>query len=337
MKIALLVGLGAVLLMLPFLPGLRELRRPKDDQPVRIDESFTRDPRFFGNALREKLAPFLEGIGDEPPYRLEIELRRPETLAVYGDLHVPESAHEDVVTVALGAASIGRYARLGDTWVRGDAELMPGAAVRALACDGQVTMQPGARILRWLDAEGHLLADREADLGLSTSAGGVVRLSEGCLFRRLWGRPVFVRGEAEPAEAPEGGPASIEDELVWGRTRLSLPPGFRLESDLVSHTEVRIGAGATIVGTVKAHGPIAVGDGVRVRGHLISRRGITIGRGARIVGNVFAEGDVALGSGAHVGRKGGTKTVYAAGHVTLAPAAAVLGWVIAERGGRVVS
>ena len=332
MRTAILVGLGLLLLVLPFLPGLRELRRPKDAEPIRIDESFTRDPRFFGDSLRRKLAPFLEDL-PELPARLAVELRRPETLAVYQDLHVPEGAHEDALVVALGAASLGRGARLDETWVRGDAEVGEKAQVRALACDGGVTLGEGARILRWIDVEGHLLAETGADLGLSASASGAVRLSPGCTFRRIWGRPVFVRGETV-TPAPDDR-LTIEDEVLWGRTRLSLPPGFRLESDVVSLTEVRIGDGALVVGTVKAHGPIVLGEGVRVRGHLISRKEIRIGNGARIFGNVFAERDVDIGSGAHVGRKGGTKTIYAGGRVRIGPGAAVLGWLIAERGGRV--
>jgi len=331
-KVAILVGLGALLLALPFLPGLRELRQPKDAEPIRIDESFTRDPRFFGNSLREKLAPFLEGL-PELPARLAIELRRPETLAVYADLRVPEGAHEDALVVALGVAVLERGARLDETWIRGDADVGPGAHVRALACDGQATLREGARILRWIDVEGHLLAEAGSDLGLSASAAGAVRLSPGCAFRRIWGRPVFVRGEAVRPAPDER--LTIEDEVVWGRTRLSLPPGFHLEKDVVALTEVRIGRGAVLSGTIKAHGPIVLGEGVRVRGHLISRKRIEIGSGARIFGNVFAEGDVDIGSGAHVGRKGGTKTVYSGGRVRIGPGAAVLGWLIAERGGHV--
>lgn len=341
MKVALLVGLGALLLLVPFLPGIRELRRPKDDEPIRIDETFTRDPRYFGNALRQKLAPFLEERPPELPARMEIELRKPEILAVFDDLHVPEGAREDALAVALGAAAVGRDARLAETWVRGDAELESGAVVRALACDGQLTLGAGAKIQRWVDVEGHLLAEPGADLGLSASAAGVLRLSQGCAFRRLWGRPVFVRGEPgqEPAESQEAAaaPETIEDEVIWGRRGLSLPRGFRLERDLVALTDVRIGPGATVLGTIKAHGSIDVGDGARIRGNLIARRGVTTGRNVRVAGNVFAERDVVLGPGTQVGRKGGIKTVYAAGHIRLEPAAAVLGWVIAERGGTVGS
>jgi len=332
-KVALLVGLGILLVAVPFLPGVRELRRPRDAEPNRIDETFTRDPRFFGNSLREKLAPFLEGLPELPVVRLAVELRRPETLAVYTELHVPEGAHEDALVVALGAATLERGTRLEEMWIRGDADVGPGAQLRALACDGQVTLGAGARILRWLDVEGNLLAEAGSDLGLSASAAGAVRLSPGCTFRRIWGRPVFVRGE--PTETAPDERLTIEDEVVWGRTRLSLPPGFTLDRDLVSLTEVRIGAGASVSGTIKAHGPIFLGEGARVRGHLISRKGVVIGRGARIFGNVFAEGDVELGPGAHVGRKGGTKTVYAGGRVRIGPGGAVLGWLIAERGGRV--
>lgn len=340
-KLILLLALTLILLPLPFLPGLAELIRRKDTKPLELSAAVKRDPRYFGKAFRNLLRPHLERVGSEPPYRVEVVLRRPEVLTIYGDLHVPAGSSEGVILAALGAAVVDRGARLRETYVRGDVRMGPGAVVRALAGDGDIVLDEGCQIDRWIDTEGNLLAGPGCNLGFSASAAGALRISPGCTFRRLYGKPIFARGEEtrEPSAEPSAGAGteSIEDQVVWGRRRLSLPRGFVLNGDLVSHTEVRIGAGSTILGTVKSHGPLLLGEGVRVRGNLISRKNITIGPKARIVGNVFCERDLSIGSGTQIGRKGTMKTVYVAGQVRMGTDVALLGWLIAERGGRIES
>ena len=335
-RLASLLAMSVALFALPFVPGMVELFRPKDGRPLEIDETFTREPRYFGRGFREKLRPYLEELPPELPALLEIELRHPEILAIHQELHVPVGATETAVLAALGSADVQRGAHLGEVYVRGDARLRERVRLRALACDGNIWLGEGCTVERWIDAEEHVIAGPGCDLGFSTSAGRGLRIDAGCTFRRLWGLPIFVRVEEADA-APEEGepPATIEEEVVWSRRRMSLPRGFRLDRDLVVHADVWIGAGSTIGGNIKAHGSIHLEQGVRVKGSLISRKDIRIAGGVRILGNVFAEGDLTIGPGTQVGRSRGIKTVYAAGKATVAPGATVRGWLIAEAGGRV--
>ena len=41
-----------LLLALPFLPGIIELRKPQDDRALSINMDYSKDPRYFGNSFR---------------------------------------------------------------------------------------------------------------------------------------------------------------------------------------------------------------------------------------------------------------------------------------------
>jgi acetyltransferase-like isoleucine patch superfamily enzyme len=332
--IVLLLLLAAVIATMPFVPGLRELRKPKDAEPLKVDLTFVRRPRYFGTALRDRIRARLEeGIPDELPARVVIEMREAEILAVHRDLDLePNTSSGDLLT-ALGVATLGAGARVRELYAVGGARIGPGAQVRALACDGEVRLLDGARVLRWVDADGNVFAEPDVDLGVSASAAGVLGLSPGCTFKRVWGHPIWVRRDVSAGRRTPPGPRTIERAVIYGRGTLALPDGIRLDRDVVSYDHVEIGRNATIMGTIKAHGDITLGDGVRVAGDLVARRDVTIGRGCRLLGDVFAERNVSIGHDTRVGRSGGTKTVFAAERIRLEPGVAVIGWVIAERGG----
>jgi hypothetical protein len=255
---------------------------------------------------------------------------------VLAELRLPAGAKAPPLLRVLGEAEVGERARLRDLYVQGNARLGPGVRVRALAADGDLALGPGCVVEDWIDTEATAWVGPRCDLGRSASAAKELHVSDGCTFRRLWGLPVTVAGPAAAASAPAVRPdMTIEDFVLWAGRRLTLPPGLVLERDLVVHGEVLVGAGAVIRGSLKAHGAIHLGQGAQVEANVIGRRGIHIEGGTRIGGCVYAEGDVFIGPGAQVGRPQGFKSVYSAGHVTLAPDVLVFGWVVAQRGGAV--
>jgi predicted acyltransferase (DUF342 family) len=316
------------LLALPLVPGLRELLRPRDDRPTELDLLATVDPREAGTRLRQALAGAEAGGAGRAG---------PPVAEVLAELRLPAGAKAPPLLRVLGEAEVGERARLRDLYVQGNARLGPGVRVRALAADGDLALGSECVVEDWIDTEATAWVGRRCDLGHSASAAKGLHVGEGCTFRRLWGLPVTVDASASTVwSAPAGrGDMTIEDFVLWAGRRLTLPPGLVLERDLVVHGEVLVGAGAVIRGSLKAHGAIHLGEGVQVEANVIGRRGIHIERGTRIAGCVYADGDVFIGPGAQVGRPQGFKSVYSAGHVTLAPDVLVFGWVVAERGGAV--
>jgi hypothetical protein len=316
------------LLTLPLVPGLLELLRPRDDKPTELDLLATVDPREAGTRLRRAL------VGAEAA---GASRAGPPVAEVRAELRLPAGAKAPPLLRVTGEAEVGERARLRDLYVHGNARLGPGVRVRALAADGDLALGPGCVVEDWIDTEATAWVGQRCDLGRSASAAKGLHVGEGCTFRRLWGLPVTVDAPTHTAGSAPAvrGDVTIEDFVLWVGRRLTLPPGLVLERDLVVHGEVLVGAGAVIRGSLKAHGAIHLGEGVQVEANVIGRRGIHIERGTRIAGCVYADGDVFIGPGAQVGRPQGFKSVYSAGHVTLAPDVLVFGWVVAERGGAV--
>jgi hypothetical protein len=231
-EVVILYGAFTALVLLPFLPGAIELRRPRDDEALSISQDNAREPRHFGKALRRMLARFMTADEALPATR-EIQLRRPERLEIVSELAVPDGARRAGILVSKGPTVIGRSARVQECYAMGRAVLQEEATVRGLASDAQVTMGKRCVVERWVDAEGGISVGRDCDLGVSVSSGGRLIVGKGCSFRRLWGLPVVTEhGQDEPDEARRED-STLPDGVVWSRASLVLPPDLELDGDLV--------------------------------------------------------------------------------------------------------
>jgi cytoskeletal protein CcmA (bactofilin family) len=140
----------------------------------------------------------------------------------------------------------------------------------------------------------------------------------------VWGKPVISKSAAAAplalAEYKNGkqiGQADVETE-----------------KPIIHYGPLRIASGTQILRDIKVHGPLDVESGVHIAGNVIARGDITFAADVTVDGHVFSEYDVHLGPGCRVGRHGGVKTAYAAGHMSIADNVEVEGWIVAEDGGR---
>ncbi len=326
------------LLLLPFLPGVIEMKRPRDDEPLPVVHDNAKDPRFFAAAFKRMLVPLLDQA-NELPTIVEIQLRRRERLEIHDELRVPSKERRRGILAAKADAVIEPAAEVDEVYAAKNARIEREARVRALACEGSLLVEQGCKVGRWIDAEESATIGKDCDLGVSASSGGRLKLDSGCTFQRLWGLPVttsptLVEDESltPTARAAEAG---LQDSVVWGRDWLSIPSGMTVSRDIVVYGDLEIGAGCVIRGSIKAHGKVDLGAGARVEGNLISRKAVTVGSRARVHGNLFAEGDVKVSTGAMIGRRGRFKGLYTSTTVSLQPGVTVYGWVVAERGGKV--
>lgn len=336
----LLIALFLALLVLPLMPGIRELVRPRDDRPLEIDMDATVDPRQLGRSFRQRLTPLRERMAGETAYRGPADPERPsgEAYELHGELLLPPGAQASSLTIVLGRADIGARARLGDLYVRSGGRLGADVRVRALAADGDLLLGSGCVVEQWLDVEGAADVGAGCRLGHQASVTGRLRMGAGCSFRRLWGFPVTTGADGPTADRvdgppPDGDGARLDDAVMWVGRQLTMPSDFNLDRDLVVHGAVRVGAGNRVRGSIKAYGRLHLGPGVEVDGNLICRRSIQIDGRANIRGNIFAEGDIVIGPGTTVGQEGGFKSVYAVGRVELAADVRVFGWIVTESTG----
>jgi predicted acyltransferase (DUF342 family) len=325
------------LLFLPFLPGVLELRRKRDVDPLPIQSDNTKDPRHFGRAFRALLERHVPDHAGPLPLKTEIKLRRTESLEVHEEVSVGPGEKSSSILVSTGNATIGRDARVGEIYATGDARVKEAARIRGLACDGSLIMQPGCVVERWIDSEGNASVGAGCDLGVSASAGGRIKLASGCRFQRLWGLPIST-GRAARSDAQdqtsEGPP--LQDEVVWADKWLSFPPKSVIKSNVIAHGDVSVGADSVVKGSIKAHGDITLARGVTVEGNVVSRGSVRLERGVRVRGNIFVEKDLFIGPNARIGHRQGHKSAYSSGKITLSKGTMVYGRLFAESGGQVL-
>jgi predicted acyltransferase (DUF342 family) len=325
----------ALLLVLPFLPGLRELRKPRDAAPLGIDMERTKDPGFFGNSFRALLSRARADAGDGYGVRA-LNLSHVEDAEIVPALAVPAGGRMERLAVVDGEFSAGRGAHLEkEIFAAGRAAVGDGVSLRALACETELELGRDVQVLRWIDARGDIRTGRDCDLGLSAFAAGRLALGAGCRFRRLFGRPIQTEG-ADPAPAPVSGnaiarvPEIGDSAWIVDAARMVIPRAAVVNETIIVKTRLVVNPGVVLKGDVKCYHDLLLDDDVSVLGNVFSDGDITIGRGCRIAGSVFAQGRVTIGEGARVGGRNAEKSVVGKKGVSLGRGVEIFGVVSTE-------
>ncbi|HVA37147.1 MAG TPA: polymer-forming cytoskeletal protein [Candidatus Dormibacteraeota bacterium] len=326
----------AVFIVLPMLPGLLEMLSRKDDGALPIDENYTRDPRYLGKSLREKVRALADkaAVG----VRMQFLARRREYARVVSGLELPDNGRYEDVLLSRGAVVAGKGVTLLDVYAEGKVAIGANARLRTLAADDDASIGGGVSLQRWADAERDLTVGPDGDLGQSASSAQRLTVGSNVTFKRLFGRPVVVGASSgAPALPPVGAPERVAMIAYGGRDHVvsahDVPEGETLDGDVIASGTVRVGAKATLKGSVKSGGDITIGPGARVLGNLVARGSVLIDRGAVVFGHVFADERVTLEPGAVVGTVDLPKTAYGGRSMRLAVGSCIYGWVITEGDG----
>ncbi|MCW5943517.1 MAG: hypothetical protein KIS66_14890 [Fimbriimonadaceae bacterium] len=326
-----------ILILLPFFPGLIELRSPKDDLPLRIDMEYIRDPRYFALAFRQRVQENLTreaqgGPGARP---------RLQPMVTLGP-----GTNTSGTIMALDHIEVGRGSKLGDAYSYGDLRIAEQSEIESAAADGSLLIESDSVIRGWIDSEGDATVGNGVNLGVSASSASTLTIGERCEFQRLWGLPVRTSEEPVSRYVPDfprdreeiigkDSGVEIEDAARWSSRDMTIPAGSTVGRDLVAYGDVRIGANSIVLGTVKSRGVVTLDEGVIIEGSVIGQRGVNCIGNATIFGNVFSSRDVELGPGTVVGRPQAFKTVFSQTRVLLARGVEVFGWIVSEEGGTV--
>lgn len=337
--------LFAAMLVLPFLPGLLEIRWPRDRYPLRVDLDYAKDPRHLGRRLRQLLRAGV-GPGAAAAGTRDVKLSRPERVDVSGARTLAADSVCDAVLLVQGDLMADTGCRLReDAYVLGAATLAARCDLRTLACDGDVRLGAAVRVHRWLDADGEVWAGEGADLGAYCATAKTLHLADGVRFTRLFAEPIVTAGAPPPAapDLPSDLPplprprragddveASIADVLSWHAGDLTLAPGSRQAGDAVVRGRLRVGCGALLRGRVRVHRDCRLDAGAILDGDLYADGDVVLGTGAVVTGTIFTQGHVDIGSGCRIGRPGGVKSVVGNLGVTLGSSVLVHGQVHAE-------
>ncbi len=331
---------------LPFIPAIAEYLLKHDAKPLYIKNDYVRNPAYFAESFKQLIQESMDedsiSVGQH-----ELSLSKNEKSRVFDSAEISDGVMmQDVCFVKENLRTGDSVIFLKEIYVRGDALLGRNNQIRALACDGEIKLEQGTIVQRWVDSLVSLRVGEECDLGVSASCRNELWLGRGCSFKRLYAFPVIAGGNAGLAAAFLATMDS-EQELVCidfdpiqsgGAERFLsyIPPRSRKSSSIITHSSLEVGELTVVCGHIKAYGDLTLGKNVVVSGNLFAEGIIRIGEGCRILGSVFSHDRVVIGAGAIVGSTGEIKSVIGKKGIRLESGATIYGFIMTEGEGFVV-
>jgi predicted acyltransferase (DUF342 family) len=332
------------MLSLTLVPAIREVIQRKDAAPlpVRRDDGNIRN---FARSFRRYIAP-LQGELIACAQRERVaESRLPDgtpalLIGKPGAYSFGESRIEVLILFA-------KPVRLGDDLIftrdiyAGDRlEAGKNSIFRAVLGENDVVLEEESQVLRWLHAEGGVVAGQNTHLYGRCSAEKFIHLSAGCRFERLYA-PMIVTGINARSCSDVPARQVQKTNLVSrgrGRSRihgdLHLGSGEMFLGDIVATGAIRIDRESHVVGSAKANADIELCEQGRIDGSLISPSTIRVARNCFLKGPVLAEKELILGPGTRVGAPDSPTTISAP-RIRIAPDCVIHGTIWARVEGRV--
>ncbi len=343
---------AGLLLMLPLLPAIVELRLKRDALPLDVIQQYGGDIRHFAHGFRRvalALQPQLQECvasgatahGTLPDGDEYVLLGGAEE-SFFVPATKKDSTWRSVVASGADLELPDGLTFSKEIYAAGDLTGGAGSTFRAILGERDIHLRRASKVIRWAHAARVLRAEHDCDLFGRISADREVQLQSGCVFQRV-GAPMILAGFSEnspsqSASLPVNEPTNATPPPT-GRTLydgdLDVRAGEVISGSIVTRGKLHLGAGAHVLGSVKSNGHLTVDSGVSVDGSLLSGTITHIGPNCRIGGPVLAERAVSIESGTHCGTARNPTTV-AAPTIELEEGVIVFGSLWARNEGRVV-
>jgi cytoskeletal protein CcmA (bactofilin family) len=308
LSILILTGLLATVAV-PFVPGILEILRPRDDRPLGLDRSYARDPFVFAHDFRAKF----ESLLATPSW---VQSDRPsKDVRIASIFRIGNGVDDRRAVLASTLIETGTEVQLGECYARRSVTLGPSSRASAVLSEGTLRLLHGCSIERWTHSAVDTYADAGCDLGRAASSAGRLHLERGVRFQRLYGNPV------SSYAAPSTTRPVLNPLVLTGE-----------EGDIETNGDTEVSSGAVIHGSIRSRAAVRIGSGAQIYGNVIASAEIIVGAHAIIFGHVFSPAIIRLGANSRVGSSLTAKTVYG-NRVILAAGVRVFGSIVADRGG----
>ncbi|WP_371381305.1 hypothetical protein [Sporomusa aerivorans] len=335
-----LFSLLIFLLILPFVPGVRELWRKEDAAPLYINMESHREPRYFGLAFRKMLKRSLAGYAGARGV-FSISLSKQEQIEVVDTAAIGDNSNiKNIYYVEKTLQTGSKVVFEKEIYACGDVIIGENNRLRALACDGDIRILQGTKFTRWLDAEGNIRVDEQCSLGVSAACGQELSISRQCLFKRLYGFPVVTLPCLDAGKpVTEKGESFQTDGVRQDEPERNLsivPAHSRQHCDFIAAHSLIIGEYAIIDGHIKTHGDLTAAPEVTILGNIFAEGNIRIGPHCKVLGTIFTQGHILLEKGVTIGTYYTVKSVISKKGITLHSGVKIFGFVSTDGEGRVV-
>jgi cytoskeletal protein CcmA (bactofilin family) len=321
------------LLMLPFIPGIMEIRRKQDAEPLRVARHYDVDIHYFANrfhtyikthfaqslAALHSQAQTLQGeLEDGSRYCL---VAREAALA----FERPERHAQVTTRMFIANADLelpGAMSYLNELYANGSIAGADENIYRAMFAGTDIALGQHSMLLRWMHAQGAIRLANGCIMYGRVSADKRIVFAGQAQFRRLnapqiqFGKPLpapapttQARKEIQPEELP------VEVEVAAGRwlieDDLELPDNSCIHANLVVTGSLRLGDNCEIHGSIKSHKTLRIQAGCAIHGSVVSMQDIHLGTATSLKGPLISEAQIHVVANCRIGTETLPTTVSA--------------------------
>jgi hypothetical protein len=343
----LLILLGGVLFVLPFLPALIELRLKRDAQPLKVIQHYAGEIRHFSYGFRKYIGAVLEPLRECVASGTTMTGTMPD-----GDEYLLLGRAADASLISAGretatcefVVAVGTDVVLPDgitftkeLYAAGQFTGGENSVFRSILGEKDIHLRRASAVSRWAHAGGAFRAEHDCDLYGRISSDRGIQLESGCAFQRLNAPRIALgcSGAEETNATAETAPSFLPGGRQLVDKDFDIQAGETIAANIVTRGKLYIGAGAQVLGSVKSHGRMTLAGGVHIGGSLISASTIHIGPDCQITGPIIAEHGMEIESGTRCGYIR-TPTTVTAPTMQIAEGVTVFGTVWARSEGQVV-
>lgn len=335
MIISIIIISFLLLFLLPFIPGLIEIAKKEDAEPLPIAMDYIRHPRYFAKSFKQMLEQATNGFTLGHGIH-KVKLSKEETLEIHPSLVIRDTEEINHLLYIQGNLVSGSDVHLNKEVHSTDNALIGrNNIIQALSTDGDAQISDGVRFRRWLDAEGDIIIKENCNLGISASSAKIIYLTDNCVFRRLFGRPIITGNPMATCKTPveiSRLPVILLRSISTFKRKKDkmIPPETIEHSNVVFINDVQIGHGSIFRGNIKSYGRIILESDVTVCGNIISDGDIIIGRNSKIGGHVFSQTSIHISEGSCISRPDKIKSIIAKKAIHIENQVIIYGYVTTE-------
>lgn len=357
-QVVLLFAITSLMFLLALVPALLEWYAKTDAEPLRVVREQDTSIRHFATSFRTQINTFFDDHGielDAPPAPFNAVWHIDEPVSFLGAAPAPEFSPDEINSrrvnrVLIGTGSMflpGDMVYEQEVYCCGDLTTGDRTAYRALYAEREIALGNESVVVRWLHAGGGVTVGAGSRLLGRLSADQSVTLGPDCEFERVSSPVIRCAPEVvsprhlcpPPAREPwKPGDTlqAIDGDTLKANTELAIPPGTRVEKNLIAKRGLSYGEGVEVTGDSKAQKSLRVGRGAVIRGALVCTGLIDIEPDCLIKGPIISELGIRIGTGCVIGTPAQGTTISAP-RIAVAPGVQVSGTVWASAAGGVGS
>jgi len=329
-------------LLLPFLPALREWLHPSDVTPLSMQRNELNHLIFFADSFRARVKKLHENLDANLH-----DLHAADAVAVSSsaaELSVVEQKSDaqtacgaGVIRILERASHIVKFmhdAQLpencsvnADIYAQCDLTVGAGAQLRACLAEGRIILKPRATVHRWIHATQIQVGGEVCITGRITAIEQIT-FAAPTVFERA-GAPSLIFGESRNAVVPAPLPSTVAARQVIRGDGL-LDKNAALSCDYVIRGDCRMTEKVSLDGSVKSYGNLHIDSGCCVSGSLVSKKNIVIDGDCAILGPLISFEDIVIGPNCRIGRPDAPTTLIC-NQLFIAPGCIVHGVITAQK------